>query len=139
MKLSFSTRGWPALTFDEMLEVATDMGFSGVEVYNLAKFDPLLQKGGPFHKYNTAANGVLDTKPYGDEIHRSWVFRSVGYGNDETYWKDIISNLRMVGYDYAISIEHEDSLMSQNEGFSKAIDMLKRAVIREEPCTMCWV
>ena len=32
MKLSFSTRGWPALTFDEMLDVATDMGFSGVEV-----------------------------------------------------------------------------------------------------------
>ena len=90
-------------------------------------------------KYNTAVNGVLDTKPYGDEIHRSWVFRSVGYGNDETYWKDIISNLRMIGYDYAISIEHEDSLMSQNEGFSKAIDMLKRAVIREEPCTMWWV
>ena len=90
-------------------------------------------------KYNTAVNGVLDTKPYGDEIHRSWVFRSVGYGNDETYWKEIISNLRMVGYDYAISIEHEDSLMSQNEGFSKAIDMLKRAVIREEPCTMWWV
>ena len=90
-------------------------------------------------KYNTAVNGVLDNKPYGDEINRSWVFRSVGYGNDETYWKDIISNLRMVGYDYAISIEHEDSLMSQNEGFSKAIDMLKRAVIREEPCTMWWV
>ncbi len=30
-------------------------------------------------KYNTAKNGVLDTKHYGDEIHRSWVFRSVGY------------------------------------------------------------
>ncbi len=90
-------------------------------------------------KYNTAVNGVLDTKPYSDEIHRSWVFRSVGYGNDETYWKDIISNLRMVGYDYAISIEHEDSLMSQNEGFSKALDMLKRAVMKEDPCTMWWV
>ena len=105
-------------------------------------------KGAIFHfhakdtkvdKYNTAVNGVLDTKPYGDEINRSWIFRSVGYGNDETYWKDIISNLRMVGYDYAISIEHEDSLMSQNEGFTKAIDMLKRAVIKEEPCTMWWV
>ena len=55
MKLSFSTRGWPNLSFDEMLEVAVDMGFSGVEVYNLTKFDPLMEKGGPFHKYNTAA------------------------------------------------------------------------------------
>ena len=55
MKLSFSTRGWPGLTWDEMLDTATDMGFSGVEVYNLPKFDPLLEKGGPFHKYQTAA------------------------------------------------------------------------------------
>ena len=55
MKLSFSTRGWPGLSWDEMLETATDMGFSGVEVYNLTNFDPLMDKGGPFHKYNTAA------------------------------------------------------------------------------------
>jgi len=55
MKLSFSTRGWPSLSFEEMLEVAADMGFSGVEVYNLAKFDPLTEKGGPFHKYNVAS------------------------------------------------------------------------------------
>ncbi len=105
-------------------------------------------KGAIFHfhakdtkvdKYNTAVNGVLDVKPYGDEINRSWVFRSVGYGNDETYWKDIISNLRMVGYDYAISIEHEDSIMSQNEGLSKAVDMLKRVIMKEDPCTMWWV
>ena len=51
---------------------------------------------------NTARNGVLDTKHYGDEIHRSWIFRSVGYGNDSEYWKDIISALDMVGYDDAI-------------------------------------
>ncbi|MBQ9551405.1 MAG: sugar phosphate isomerase/epimerase [Clostridia bacterium] len=89
-------------------------------------------------KYNTAVNGVLDVKPYSDEINRSWIFRAVGYGNDETYWKDMISNLRLVGYDYAISIEHEDSLMSQNEGLSKAVDMLKRCIMTEDPCTMWW-
>ena len=55
MKLSFSTRGWPSLSFGEMLDVALDMGFAGVEVYNLTKFDPLMDKDGPFHKYNTAA------------------------------------------------------------------------------------
>ncbi|MBE6534149.1 MAG: sugar phosphate isomerase/epimerase, partial [Ruminococcaceae bacterium] len=55
MKLSFSTRGWPNLSFEEMLEVASDMGFSGVEVYNLSKFDPMMEKDGPFHKYNIAA------------------------------------------------------------------------------------
>ena len=90
-------------------------------------------------KYNTAVNGVLDTKPYGDEIHRSWIFRAVGYGNDELYWKDIISNLRLVGYDHAISIEHEDSLLSQKEGFERAVSMLKRCLISEQPGDMTWV
>lgn len=90
-------------------------------------------------KYNIARTGVLDTKPYADEIHRSWIFRSVGYGNDELYWKDIISNLRLVGYDHVLSIEHEDSLMSQNEGLSKAVEMLKRCRIKEDPAEMWWV
>ena len=89
-------------------------------------------------KYNTARNGVLDNKPYSDEIHRSWIFRSLGYGNDYSYWKDIISNLRMVGYDYALSIEHEDSLMSQNEGLEKAVEFLKSVLIRENPAEMWW-
>lgn len=90
-------------------------------------------------KYNTAVNGVLDVKPYGDEINRSWVFRSVGYGNDALYWKDIVSNLRMVGYDYAISIEHEDSLMSQNEGLSKAVALLQSLILKEDTTEMWWV
>ena len=29
--------------------------------------------------YNTAVNGVLDTKPYDRLPERSWLFRSVGY------------------------------------------------------------
>ena len=70
-----------------------------------------------------------------DEAHRSWIFRSVGYGNDLLYWKDIISALRLVGYDYAISIEHEDSLMSQNEGLMKAVETLKSAIIFEPKMT----
>jgi sugar phosphate isomerase/epimerase len=89
-------------------------------------------------KYNTAVNGVLDTKPYADEIHRSWIFRSVGWGNDELYWKDMVSNLRLVGYDYVLSIEHEDSLMSQNEGLTKAVEMLKRCLITEKTGEAWW-
>ena len=87
---------------------------------------------------NTAVNGVLDTKHYSDEIHRSWIFRSVGYGHDLLYWKDIISALRMAGYDYAISIEHEDSLMSQNEGLSKAVEFLKQCITFEDVSEMWW-
>ena len=89
-------------------------------------------------KYNTAVNGVLDTKHYSDEINRSWIFRSVGYGTDYQAWKDIISSLRMVGYDDVLSIEHEDSLMTANEGLQKAITFLKEVMAFEAKGGMWW-
>ena len=82
--------------------------------------------------------GVLDTTPYDEETDRSWLFRSVGYGHGEEHWKDIVSTLRMVGYDGALSIEHEDSLTSSNEGLEKAVDLLQRAVFREQPGEAYW-
>ena len=87
---------------------------------------------------NTAKNGVLDTKHYSDEIHRSWIFRTLGYGHGMTTWKDIMSALRMVGYDGPISIEHEDSLMSVNEGLKKAIAVLKESMMFEDNGGMWW-
>lgn len=87
---------------------------------------------------NTKVNGVLDTKHYGNEIERSWIFRSVGYGNDYQLWKDIISALRMVGYDDVLSIEHEDSLMSPNEGLQKAIIFLQEVMVFEDRGGMWW-
>ncbi len=87
---------------------------------------------------NTAVNGVLDTKHYGDEINRSWIFRTVGYGHDQQVWKDIVSNLRMVGYDYVLSIEHEDSLMSVGEGLEKAVRFLQNVIVSEPTGGMWW-
>ena len=88
---------------------------------------------------NTGKNGVLDTKHYGDELNRAWVFRAVGYGNDVKYWKDIASALRLVGYDKVMSIEHEDSLMSIDEGLAKAVEVLKQVIMKDpKPSTMSW-
>ena len=90
-------------------------------------------------KLNTARIGVLDTKHYSDELNRAWVFRAIGYGHDIAWWKDFIDNLRLVGYDGAVSIEHEDSLMSIDEGLEKAVAALNEAIIREpKPTTMAW-
>jgi sugar phosphate isomerase/epimerase len=88
--------------------------------------------------YNTQVNGCNDYKPYGDIPNRSWTFRTIGYGHDLKQWKDIISALRMVGYDYVISIEHEDAMMSPDEGLAKGVSTLKEAVIFEEAGEMFW-
>jgi len=87
---------------------------------------------------NTSVNGVLDTKSYRDEINRSWIFRTVGYGHDFQFWKNFVSNLRLVGYDFVLSIEHEDSLMSGNEGFQKAVKFLKEVLLFEERGAIWW-
>ena len=89
-------------------------------------------------KANTAVNGVLDTGHYGSVLDRSWVFRTVGYGNGKEMWNAIISTLKAVGYDGVISIEHEDSLMSAKEGLEKAIAFLKDVIIFENPGEMWW-
>jgi len=87
---------------------------------------------------NSAVNGNLDIKAYSDILHRSWVFRSVGYGHDVSWWKDFVSTLRTVGYDGVLSIEHEDGLMSKAEGIAKAMETLKAAVIAEKAGEMFW-
>lgn len=87
---------------------------------------------------NKAVNGVLDTKHYSDELNRAWIFRTLGYGNDAAYWKAIFSALRMVGYDGAVSIEHEDSLINRFEGLEKAVALMKECMIFKGETAMWW-
>lgn len=44
----------------------------------------------------------------------------------------------MYGYDYIISIEHEDPLMSVEEGFSKAVKNLQGLLIEETLERLWW-
>lgn len=119
----------PSHLFWQSVEPAHAIRALGEAIYHVhakdTKIDPV----------NVAVNGVLDTKSYRDVSRRSWVFRTVGYGHGESTWRDIISSLRLVGYDGALSIEHEDVLMSRSEGFRKAVEFLRDIVIRDEPGT----
>ena len=87
---------------------------------------------------NCAVNGVLDTKSLDRIAERSWVFRTIGYGHGKEFWNDIISTLKMTGYEGAISIEHEDGLMSPTEGLEKAVSFLKDVLIYENAGKMWW-
>ncbi len=113
----------------------------------IAAVRELAQQGALYHvhakdtkidAYNSARNGNLDTKSYGLISERSWVFRSVGYGHGVEWWKDFCSTLRTFGYDYVLSIEHEDGLMSPMEGLRKAVSVLKESVISESAGPMFW-
>ena len=91
------------------------------------------------YNVNLPMTGVLDTKKYTDERNRSWIFRTVGYGHSNQWWTEFISTLRMFGYDYVLSIEHEDSLMSADEGLTKAASFLNNIMIKEGVGQAWWV
>jgi sugar phosphate isomerase/epimerase len=87
---------------------------------------------------NVALNGVIDAKSYRRMHERAWLFRSVGWGHDELEWKRLVSALRLAGYDYVMSIEHEDALASVDEGLRAAVDLLSRVVLTEPPADAWW-
>ena len=119
--------------------------WQGIEITEAIK---LLGKAGAIHhfhakdtridSFNTATRGILDTESLANLTERSWIFRTVGYGHDGKVWKDIFSILQSVGYAGAISIEHEDGLMSPLEGLEKAIEFLKPMIIKESAGAMWW-
>ncbi len=88
--------------------------------------------------HNAGIVGNLDIKSYSDVANRGWVFRTVGYGHGDEFWKPFISMLRTFGYDGVISIEHEDGLMSMSEGFEKAVEYLQGIIIYEKVGKAWW-
>lgn len=113
------------------VEAARVLGDAGA-IYHVHAKDTALDR------HNMATNGGLDTKSYGDLGHRAWVFRTCGYGHGDEFWKPFVSMLRCKGYDGALSIEHEDSYMSVQEGLGKAVAYLRGVLIRDEPTQPWW-
>ncbi len=58
---------------------ARELGEAGLLYYVHAKDTELDRAQGP-------VNGYLDARPYDDLKHRSWVFRTVGFGHGDEFW-----------------------------------------------------
>ena len=76
------------------------------------------------NRLNVELNGVLDWKPYAKLKDRAWYFRAVGFGNRKEVWQEIICTLKNYGYDYVLSVEHEDRMMDTKQGLTRAIEFL---------------
>jgi sugar phosphate isomerase/epimerase len=115
----------------DVVEAVTAIGRAGALVHFHAK-DTALDAA------NVRRNGVLDTKHYDRVLDRSWAFRTVGYGHGEELWRRLLSTLSALGYHGAISIEHEDGLMSTDEGLAKAVRLLDQEILKEKPAAAWW-
>ena len=81
-----------------------------------------------FQQEQLDLNGVLE--PIGGDrpAERSWIFRSVGAGHPVAWWRELVGALRDAGYDGALSIEHEDPLLSREDGLAFAVATLREAL-----------
>jgi sugar phosphate isomerase/epimerase len=99
------------------VDAVRELGRAGALAHVHAK-DTLLDE------VNIRRNGVLDTRPHDQVLDRSWIFRTVGFGHGEELWRRLLGTLAAVGYDGAVSIEHEDPLMPLDDGVAKAVRLL---------------
>jgi DNA-(apurinic or apyrimidinic site) lyase len=96
-------------------------------------------------RFNTEVNGCMSMISYGDVLRRPWRFVTIGEGwdpvngaHDVNWWQRLITELQLGGYDHVISIEHEDSRKSFEEGLAKALRVLDLAVNRDAPGPITW-
>ena len=91
-------------------------------------------KDGEIQEDEVRRTGVLSggswTRP-----DRAFRFRVPGWGHVD--WRRVLSALAAAGYDYVLSFEHEDPVMSPEDGCEKAIAFLRPLLIKK-PLTGAW-
>jgi len=122
----------PSHFFWQGIDPVESVRYLGKAIYHVHAKDSKL------YEPVSRVHGCLAVKHYGDEVNRAWLFRTCGYGHGYDWWNDFVSTLRMVGYDGPVSIEHEDGLMSNIEGLTKAAEFLKQVLIFQKPTAMTW-
>jgi sugar phosphate isomerase/epimerase len=77
------------------------------------------------HEAAIRRNGVLDLEPLEHVEQRSWSFRTLGLGHDPHAWAEIMIALRSAGYDYVVSVEHEDERLDTNAAIRSSVRLLR--------------
>jgi sugar phosphate isomerase/epimerase len=67
---------------------------------------------------------------------RGFRFRVPGWG--DVNWRRVLTALATVGYDYVLSYEHEDPVMSREDGCEKAIAFLRPLIIKKRLDQAWW-
>jgi sugar phosphate isomerase/epimerase len=80
-------------------------------------------------------SGVIPTGAW-TRRDRGFRFRVPGWG--QVNWRRVITALVSVGYDYVLSFEHEDPVMSPEDGAEKAVEYLRPLIIKKPLKSVWW-
>lgn len=101
----------------------------GDRIYHMHAKDSEIQED------EVARSGVIPTGGW-MRRDRGFRFRVPGWGN--VNWRRVITALATVGYDYVMSYEHEDPVMSREDGCEKAIEYLRPLIIKKRLEQVWW-
>ncbi len=101
----------------------------GKRIYHAHAKDAELQED-EVHRSGVLASGSWMRKD------RGWRFRVPGWG--DVRWPRIMSALAAEDYDYVLSYEHEDPIMSPEDGCEKAIQFLRPLIIKKRLAQPWW-
>lgn len=85
--------------------------------------------------HSASRTGVLVAGPW-NRVARSVRFRTVGWG--QVPWRRVITALLETGYNYVLSVEHEDPCFSRDSGVEQALFFLKPLLNVQPPEVKPW-
>jgi sugar phosphate isomerase/epimerase len=92
-------------------------------------------KDGEQVPHRVARSGLLAHGRW-ERPDRGFRFRIPGWG--DLNWKQVISELRLAGYDGVLAVEHEDPIIGPIEGLRKGFEHLAPLVLREQRPEQRW-
>jgi sugar phosphate isomerase/epimerase len=121
--------------------IGANLDFSGIfqsGIDAVAVVKKLGQEGCLYHMHgkdvlldtqNVGVNGLVDLTPYENLAERSWSYADIGFGHDLVLWKAVVEQLKAVGYEHVISIEHESPFTSGRVGVAKSAEALGQILL----------
>ena len=95
----------------------------GDAIYHVHAKDTRIDPG------NAAVNSLIDTVPNERIGDRAWGYVTLGYGHGEAWWREFCLGLKLAGYDDVLSIEHEDVLLTPEEGVRRSVTLLRNVMM----------
>ena len=110
-----------------MLPEVGDHQLRAVHPVHAAEVVVRLGEDGEVVEHNVRRSGLQAAGPW-SRIDRGFRFRIPGWGS--VPWKRVLTEMRLVNYDYVLSYEHEDVVMSRDDGMEKTIEYLRPLIIK---------
>jgi len=85
-----------------------------------------------------ARQGLVPAVDYADWSGRAWVYRALGQGHDELFWRSFVTTLRQASYDDVVALELEDPFLVMDDAIEMSLATFRSALPPSAPPAGNW-